>query len=313
MLYRRIMRAGRLVKICIYTPSVSRGNEQTRQHRQAATKTAQRFINCRNQIERLSLILAGNFDVDNAVFITLTYDDNHLPTKKAAVKAHYEKFAREVRASLRLKGRSFGYARSIEGESTEDEPTAQNPCSIGYELKPWGDRQKWEKEGEPTREKNSAPAAADPVRFHCHIISTLSPSDYDTVRSLWPYGHAYISRIDTKDRESFPKLASYMTKDTRKGKTRVGERCFACSKGLARPVVSGEWIEADNEAVPAGAFEFEDSMDGTSRWSYCHRIGYIEPPQQLPTPAALPKNKRAARETQRRSQNKKRGKTPLLP
>lgn len=286
MLYRRIMRAGRLVKVCVYTPSISRGNEQARQHRRLATKTAQRFINCRNQTERLSLILAGNFDAENAVFITLTYEDDKLPTEKGQVKKHYEKFAREARAALKLKGKQFAYARTIEGQSTANDPEAKNPCEIGYELKPWGDKQRWSKEGKAEK-KGADTDYTDPVRFHCHIISSLDSSDYDTVRAMWTYGHVYIARIDTKDRESFPKLASYMTKDTRTGKTGVGERCYACSKGLARPVITGEWVEDDTEVVPTGSYEFENSLDGTSKWSYCHRIGYIEPPHDdnatLPT------------------------------
>lgn len=306
MLYRRIMRAGRLVKVCIYTPSISNGNEQVRQHRKLATKNAQKFINYRNQIERLSLILAGNFDIEHAVFITLTYEYNKLPTKKATVKAHYEKFSRDVRTALKLKGKSFAYVRSIEGESTDTEPEAKSPCGIAYELKPWGDKQQWSEEGKTDRKKDNA---ADPVRFHCHVITALSPSDYEAVRSLWPHGHVYISKINTQDRESFPKLASYMTKDARRGKTRVGERCFSCSKGLSLPVVTGEWVETDTEVIPSGAFEFENSLDGTSKWSYCHRIGYIEPPHESNT-TLYRKNKRAAQD---RIQNKKKEKPFFLP
>lgn len=300
------MRAGRMKKVCTYTPSISRGDVQTRNHRRNATKNAQKFINARNQVERLSLILAGNFDEDDTVFLTLTHEDDKLPSTKAEEKSNWEKFSRSMSAGLKRKGKEFKYIRTVEGESIETDPDAKNPCGVDYELKPWSDKQRWNEEGSIGRKQKHD---NDPVRFHVHAICSLSPSDYEMARSLWPYGHVYISRVNMKDSSSFVKLASYMTKDTRKGNTRVGERCFSCSKNLSRPVITGEWVENDTEVIPEGAFVLEDSLDGTSKWSYCHRLGYIEPISSSTEPAHTTQT----RAERAKGKNKKKGKPLLLP
>lgn len=271
-LYRRKLSAGRLTKEVVYSRSIPSADVKTRQKRKEATRAAQKFINCRNQTERLALKIAANFDCPASVFATLTFNEKHLPERKTDVLRLFERWRDDMRKAARLKGGAFSYIRSIEGVSLNDFPDALDPCAIDYEKRPWNDSKKWSKEGITVKKQKGI---NQPVRFHIHVILNLSKSDYETARSLWPHGHVYIGSMKVNEPETFIKLASYMTKDTRNGETKNGERCFSCSKGLAKPTITGEWVEEDTLSIPADVQEVLEDELSSSRWAYCHRVGYI--------------------------------------
>lgn len=291
-LYKRTVIAGNMVKTVVYTRPIPTADIKTRQKRKEATRAAQKFINSRNQIDKLSLLLAGNFDSPTSCFCTLTYAPSQLPNQKKDVQKEFEKFIRLLRIELGRKGHDLKYIRSIEGVSTGEYPDALDPCAIDFEKRPWNDKKRWKEEGQIEKKKTKN---REKVRFHIHLIIDLTAADYETVRSLWTYGHVYIASMRVNDTETFPRLASYMTKDTRSGDTKNGERCFSCSKGLVKPVISGEWVDTDDLSIPENVQTILEDDRSESPWSYYHRVGYIL----------------NERKTEQIEETKRRGKRPL--
>lgn len=277
-LYKKTVSAGPLVKQVVYSRTTPRLDPVTRAHRSAATKAAQHYLNCRNQLERLAFLIAANFGNDS-VFVTLTFDNENLPFSKEEARIKVCKCLRRVREARRKRGGTLQYIYTVEGTADKG---ATDPRSNEYELKPWKQKEWGNEPSFDAFGKNDNELRADKketTRFHAHIITKLSKSEWDELRALWPFGHVYISPLRAHEAKTFPRLAAYMTKDTRAGRTKNGERCYTCSKGLEKPSIKGEWVNTDDIEAPAEAIIFEDDYTGTSRWSYCHRLAYYNEPQ----------------------------------
>ena len=88
----RKIRAGRVVFAVVYTPCTAGDSPKARAQKQRASTAAREKLNARTSFQKLERTLAANFD-DGDLFVTLTYDDKHLPDSR-------DKAVRKIRAFL---------------------------------------------------------------------------------------------------------------------------------------------------------------------------------------------------------------------
>ena len=75
------VRSGRLVGAVVYTTPTAGDSPKARAQEQGASTAARERLNARTSFQRLERTLAANFD-DGDLYITLTYDDKHLPESR---------------------------------------------------------------------------------------------------------------------------------------------------------------------------------------------------------------------------------------
>lgn len=109
-----IIRAGNMVTVVLYTVPHRFEGRHIRAAKTQCSTAARQKINMRHAWERLELLLAANFDASDSV-VTLTYDDEHLPTNRAAAVANIKRFIRALRAARRKQGQSLKYIYITEG------------------------------------------------------------------------------------------------------------------------------------------------------------------------------------------------------
>lgn len=76
-------------------------------------------------------------------------------------------------------------------------------------------------------------------RWHHHLV--IPAADYETIRSLWPYGTDI--EIEPLDMWGYMELAKYLTKEAREPGAPVGARSWTSSQNLAKPVRESRMVE----------------------------------------------------------------------
>ena len=97
---KKITRAGRVVRISIYTPPNGIEPAQQRSAKRKASTAAQQVHNRKLSREKAEDLLAENFDVGDVV-VTLTYDDAHYPSSRSAAETRIKKWMADVRRTFR--------------------------------------------------------------------------------------------------------------------------------------------------------------------------------------------------------------------
>ena len=84
--FKRIITAGPLVVEAVYPAPHPRDSRAVRQGKKALSSQAQQMLNFKYAYQKLELLIAANFG-EKDLFVTLTYDDDHLPEdRKEALK-----------------------------------------------------------------------------------------------------------------------------------------------------------------------------------------------------------------------------------
>lgn len=263
--YIRTFTAGRYQKVVRYTRVLPGDSKSLRASKRAQTNAAQQYINIKNCAEKLQWLLCANYDSKDACFCTLTCKDDCLPKSRSEMKKRISSFVSLLRNEWKRQGRQLKSIYTVEGESLADSAEAVQADSL-WEVSPWRNPKRWDVVDQDCDAENSDSS----VRLHGHIFLLLGKADYDTVRSLWPYGHVYINRMKVNVITTFSKLASYVLKEARSGKRPRGERSYIPSLNLIQPEVSGHWCdEYESIAVPHGAESIkqesvQDDVYGTS-------------------------------------------------
>ncbi len=240
----KTMRAGRLVRSVVYTaPSRQPDSPKPRGPRRQISTEAQARFNLLKSTDKLEMLIALNFP-SGFWWVTLTYDDAHLPEDRKAAGQIMRKYIRKLRAAWKLKGKDLLYIY----------------CT-----------QQVQDDGSLRLHHHMVLSAADGGK-----------DDFDTIRALWTYGsNIYIEWQD--DDQAVTDKATYMTHEPRDhGKPRPGEQTWTPCRGLKRPEV--ETIDVPDEVTleaPAGAVTIE--RDGTrNEWGEFAFIKYWLPkPGQL--------------------------------
>lgn len=249
----RTFSAGRYRKVIRYPRSLPGDSPPTRASKRHHSAAAQRYINIRDCTERLQWLLCCNYDHKSAAFLTLTFDDEHLPDSRNGVKLCVQKLIRQLRPVFRNRGDPFPVIYTVEGQPSQSLRQADSP----WEVAPWKDVKKWETLAGEDEQQDA------PVRLHAHMFLLLPErDDRELVRSFWPHGRVHINYIRVNDFKSFQRLAAYVTKESRLGSRPDNEKAYVPSLGLIQPDVDGHWCkEAETIGFPAGVEQLGDGRE----------------------------------------------------
>lgn len=115
---KKTIRAGCLVKTVLYTPPEPRDCPRARAEKSKATSAARKLINDKTAKGRLEMLLAANFQQEDE-FVTLTYDEEHLPKNRAQAADNIKKYIRRLRNQWRRQGEALRYVcvtENVHGE-----------------------------------------------------------------------------------------------------------------------------------------------------------------------------------------------------
>ena len=107
-------RAGRLVCAVVYTTPTAGETARARGQKLRASAAAREKLNARTSFQKLERVLAANFDTGD-LFVTLTYDDQHLPDCRDAAVRRMRSFLSRFRALRRSRGEETRYVYITEG------------------------------------------------------------------------------------------------------------------------------------------------------------------------------------------------------
>ena len=108
------VRAGRLVCAVVYTTAAAGDSPRARTQKQRASTAARDKLNARTSFQKLERTLAANFD-NGDLFITLTYDDTHLPEDREAAIRRIRSFLSKLRKARKPRGQLLHYIYVTEG------------------------------------------------------------------------------------------------------------------------------------------------------------------------------------------------------
>lgn len=106
--YKRIITAGPLVVEAVYPAPHPRDPEAVRRGKKALSSQAQQRMNLIYAWQRLELLIAANFSRKD-LFITLTYDDVHLPGDRKEALNRINSFVKQLRKVRRINGQALRY------------------------------------------------------------------------------------------------------------------------------------------------------------------------------------------------------------
>ena len=256
---KRVIRitAGRLVSIVEYNQAMPYDPPEVRAKKSKHSSLARQKINYRLCYQTCQLFLAANF-YRGDLYVTLPYSDDWLPMTRKAANALLAKFIKNLRLARKLTGDTLTYIYST------------------HELTGDGGR-----------------------RYHHHLVINAGAErgDYETIKSLWPYGdNVEISKIcDTEHyrHDDFLELAMYLTREKNPDAplTAVGARGWTGSRNLKKPVRHTELVDENlTITIPPNAFiiESEEKVNEFGAFKY---IRYLLPEPPGPTKAPRPQKK----------------------
>ena len=235
----KTVRGGRLVKIVCYSQAMPYDPPKERKEKRKTTTKAMQKFNFRAAWEYLEFLLAENFGEDDQ-FLTLTYDDDHLPADRAGAQKEIKRYIRRIQAAIKKLG--LGPLKYI--YCTESVP---------------------EGPGEPRR-------------LHHHMVANGGERAREVIRAKWRAGQAYAEPLLDGPADYEPR-ARYMVKerapDVEGREPRL--RAWTPSKNLKKPTVTSELVpDTLTITAPPGAFVLEMQEDHNSYGMFIY-LKYIEP------------------------------------
>ena len=106
--FKKIIVAGPLVLETVYPAPNPRDSFGVRRGKKALSSEAQKRMNLKYAYQKLELEIAANFGVKD-LYVTLTYDDQHLPWNRKEANQRIQAFWRKLRAARRAKGQELKY------------------------------------------------------------------------------------------------------------------------------------------------------------------------------------------------------------
>lgn len=220
--------AGRLVRAVCYTPPSRQDSQKVRAARQRSSSAAQARLNLKTSRDKLEMLLACNFG-DGDLWITLTYDDAHLPADRDGARKCLQKFIRQLRACRKKRGENLKYVYCT-----------QQILDDGSQR-----------------------------LHHHMIINRTDADDYEDILGLWAFGrNLKISRLGGDD-DLTDKATYMCHEPVDHGKPKVGEQTWTPSRGLNRPVVDSSDVPDNvTLEAPAGAISVETDRVQTEFGGY---------------------------------------------
>lgn len=250
----KTVRAGRLVFGVCYSQALISDAPKARAAKTKCSTAARQKLNFRAAWQKLRLLLCCNFGRGD-LYITLTYDDAHLPTNRKAAKKSVQGFIDKLRAARKAAGEDLKYVY-VTQELLDD--------GIGR-------------------------------RLHHHMILNAGSArkDYELIRSLWTFGdNIEILQLGEHSMftDDFLEIAQYFCRerDPDAKVYNVGDRCWCASRNLARPEVVSEMVD-DNVTIcaPPGAriLDSDHKMNEFGSFDYLVYLLPEQRPKRPPTTA----------------------------
>lgn len=169
----RIKYAGGLTKMSL-APRIKRSDGfQTRREKKRMTSNAQKYVNSRAQHSQLEFLLAANISQGDW-FVTLTYDEAHLPDGWTRANTNMQLLCRKLRESRKPQKTIYFY--NIERNHSSDDPQ----CSH---------------------------------RWHHHMVVS-GDVDIEALAKMWGRGHIDAHRIALDPDHTYGALATYLLKES---------------------------------------------------------------------------------------------------
>lgn len=254
----KTVQAGRLVTGVCYTQALPGDSTKARAAKAKCSTLARRALNFRAAWQKLRLILCANFERGD-LWITLSYDDEHLPANRKEAKARVQTFIDRMRAARRRIGEELRYIYNIE-EIMED-----------------GSRR---------------------LHHHMVMNAGTARNDFELIRSLWTFGsNIEIRKLGEHEifSDDFLELAKYICKerDPEAKVYNVGDKCWIGSRNLERPKEQSELV-GDNVTItaPPGAIILDKHSESNEYGSFDY-IVYLLPKNAADPPRRKRKPKKA--------------------
>ena len=106
--YKRIIVAGPLVVEAVYPAPHPRDSRGVRQGKKLLSSQAQQRMNLQYAYQKLELLIAANFGKKD-LFVTLTYDDEHLPGNRQEALNRVKAFWKRLRKTRQSQGQELRY------------------------------------------------------------------------------------------------------------------------------------------------------------------------------------------------------------
>jgi hypothetical protein len=242
--------AGRLVGCLIYSQGLAADSPRARAEKAKCRSAARKKLNFKNSYEKLQLLLAANFS-RNDLYLTLTYDDEHLPGSRSEARKRLARFFRGFAASRRAAGEVFKYIK----------------CT--HEMLDDGGRR---------------------LHHHLVINAGDEQRDYELIRSLWDQGDNIdirpVCNTVYYECDDFLELARYLARerDPDAPLTAVGARSWSGSRNLRKPVRESVLVdEVLTVEAPPGAFVLDVDEKRNEFGSFKY-IKYLLPERGPPLP-----------------------------
>jgi len=110
---KKTITAGNIVKTILYTAPEPRDGERARAEKSRMTSAAQKAMNDKSARARLEMLLAENF-TGRDLFVTLTYRDSALPSRRAGAVTLVRRFLRDLRKHRTARGQELRYVYTTE-------------------------------------------------------------------------------------------------------------------------------------------------------------------------------------------------------
>lgn len=111
---KKTITAGQLVLVTLASMPLPRDADHVRAEKSRAMSAARARMNLKHSRQKLELLLAANFGKSD-YYITLTYDDAHLPPSRPAAKKILKSFFARVRKHRRARNQDLKYIYVTEG------------------------------------------------------------------------------------------------------------------------------------------------------------------------------------------------------
>ena len=255
--WRREIRSGPFVEVCLYSLPDFRDTDRSRAEKRKHTTAAQKALNLKSATKRLARILACNFGRRD-LFITLTYDDEHLPGSIDRAKENVRRFISQLRQLRKDAGQILKYVYTTEGlhgEHRYHHHIVLNAVSReDLELI----RFLWQQ------------GSADVKRIHkCHFAKWEIPFP-----DCWKY-------------PNYAGVAGYLTKEKAEDRPN-GAQAWTPSRNLERPAIQSIRVPDDMTIeTPPGAIEI-DRREAKNIYSSFRYLEYIEEERKPPQPPGSP-------------------------
>lgn len=238
---KKIITAGLLVVEAVYPRRDRRDSDRARAAKSRASTEAQKRLNRKHSYEKLELLLAANFRPGD-LWVTVTYDDAHLPGNRKQAKERFKYFLDRLRASRKKRKRPCVVASCAEHKHPSDNN---------------GENRRW---------------------HHHFLVNATDGEDFAEIRACWCYGSVVEIRvIDLDGEHSYEALARYMCKEE---PDKVGAHCWSITRNAKRPEVETYRVEDDETVQPPKGSRVLLNEGGSDPWCSWRVVKYLLPDER---------------------------------